>query len=42
MKANFGLMLPLVPPVKHKRERHRAYVTRAMDALARWTDQHLP
>ncbi len=41
MKANFGLMPPLVPPVKHKRERYRAYVTRAMDKLTRWTDRNL-
>ena len=38
MKANFGLMMPLSPLVKHKRERYRAYAERAMDALTRWTN----
>ncbi len=33
MKANFGLMPPLAPPVRNKRERCRAYAARALDAL---------
>lgn len=33
MKANFGLMPPLDPPVKNKRERYAAYAARALAAL---------
>jgi methylenetetrahydrofolate--tRNA-(uracil-5-)-methyltransferase len=33
MKANFGLMPPLSPPVRNKRERYRAYAARAMSDL---------
>jgi methylenetetrahydrofolate--tRNA-(uracil-5-)-methyltransferase len=33
MKANFGLMPPLSPPVRNKRKRYRAYVERAMGDL---------
>jgi methylenetetrahydrofolate--tRNA-(uracil-5-)-methyltransferase len=33
MKANFGLMPPLSPPVRNKRQRYRAYATRALAAL---------
>ena len=33
MKANFGLLPPLSPPVRNKRERYRAYVARAMAEL---------
>ena len=33
MKANFGLMPPLSPPVRNKRKRYQAYVARAMDDL---------
>jgi methylenetetrahydrofolate--tRNA-(uracil-5-)-methyltransferase len=36
MKANFGLMPPLVPPVRNKRERYAAYARRALDDLARF------
>jgi methylenetetrahydrofolate--tRNA-(uracil-5-)-methyltransferase len=36
MKANFGLMPPLVPPVRHKRERYRAYAERALRQLDAW------
>jgi methylenetetrahydrofolate--tRNA-(uracil-5-)-methyltransferase len=36
MKANFGLMPPLVPPVRNKRERYAAYAERALDDLARF------
>ncbi len=33
MKANFGLMPPLSPPVRSKRKRYRAYAARAMADL---------
>ena len=33
MKANFGLMPPLSPPVRNKRKRYRAYATRALADL---------
>ena len=33
MKANFGLMPPLEPPVRGKRKRYRAYVERALGDL---------
>ena len=33
MKANFGLMPPLSPPVRNKRKRYQAYVARAMTDL---------
>ncbi|HHN93829.1 MAG TPA: FADH(2)-oxidizing methylenetetrahydrofolate--tRNA-(uracil(54)-C(5))-methyltransferase TrmFO, partial [Anaerolineae bacterium] len=33
MKANFGLLPPLKPPVRNKRKRYRAYVARALAAL---------
>lgn len=33
MKANFGLMPPLDPPVRNKRQRYRAYVARALEDL---------
>jgi methylenetetrahydrofolate--tRNA-(uracil-5-)-methyltransferase len=33
MKANFGLMPPLKPPVRGKRQRYRAYAERAMREL---------
>ena len=33
MKANFGLMPPLEPPVRGKRQRYRAYAERAMREL---------
>ena len=33
MKANFGLMPPLLPPVRNKRKRYQAYAARAMDDL---------
>lgn len=33
MKANFGLMPPLVPPVRGKRDRQAAYSKRALEAL---------
>lgn len=36
MKANFGLMPPLSPPVRNKRQRYRAYMERALHALEDW------
>jgi methylenetetrahydrofolate--tRNA-(uracil-5-)-methyltransferase len=33
MKANFGLLPPLDPPVRNKRKRHQAYAERAISAL---------
>lgn len=33
MKANFGLMPPLEPPVRGKRQRYQAYTKRAMEEL---------
>jgi methylenetetrahydrofolate--tRNA-(uracil-5-)-methyltransferase len=33
MKANFGLLPPLHPPVRNKRKRYQAYVTRAMSEI---------
>jgi methylenetetrahydrofolate--tRNA-(uracil-5-)-methyltransferase len=33
MKANFGLLPPLSPPVRNKRKRYRAYAARAMADL---------
>ena len=33
MKANFGLMPPLEPPVHEKRPRYRAYASRALNSL---------
>ena len=34
MKANFGLLPDLEPPVRNKRERYQAYTQRALSALA--------
>ena len=34
MHANFGIMEPLVPPVRNKRERYAAYAARSAEALA--------
>jgi methylenetetrahydrofolate--tRNA-(uracil-5-)-methyltransferase len=36
MKANFGLMPPLLPPVRRKRERYRAYADRSLRVLDDW------
>ncbi|MFL7793688.1 MAG: methylenetetrahydrofolate--tRNA-(uracil(54)-C(5))-methyltransferase (FADH(2)-oxidizing) TrmFO [Anaerolineae bacterium] len=33
MKANFGLMPPLEPPVRNKRKRYQAYAERALESL---------
>jgi methylenetetrahydrofolate--tRNA-(uracil-5-)-methyltransferase len=38
MKANYGLMPPLTPPVRRKRDRYRAYADRALERLVHWTD----
>lgn len=40
MKANFGLMPPLDPPVRNKRERYRQYSQRALVALEAWITQY--
>jgi methylenetetrahydrofolate--tRNA-(uracil-5-)-methyltransferase len=37
MKANFGLMPALDPPVRSKRQRYRAYADRALHDLASWS-----
>jgi methylenetetrahydrofolate--tRNA-(uracil-5-)-methyltransferase len=34
MKANFGLLEPLDPPVNHRRDRHAGFGQRALDELA--------
>ncbi len=34
--VNFGLMPPLEPPIRNKRERHDAFAERAMRDLAQW------
>ena len=39
MKANFGLMPPLSPPVRNKRKRHQAYASRAMADLTMTNDK---
>lgn len=36
MKANFGLLPPLSPPVRGKRERYRAYAERSLQMLDAW------
>jgi methylenetetrahydrofolate--tRNA-(uracil-5-)-methyltransferase len=36
MKANFGLLPPLDPPVRNKRARYQAYARRALEALERF------
>jgi methylenetetrahydrofolate--tRNA-(uracil-5-)-methyltransferase len=36
MKANFGLMPPLSPPVRNKRRRYEAYARRALASLDAW------
>jgi methylenetetrahydrofolate--tRNA-(uracil-5-)-methyltransferase len=38
MKANFGLLPPLDPPIRGKRRRYEVYVARAMAALAEITN----
>lgn len=41
MKANFGLLPPLEPPVRDKRRRYQAYVARAMAALMEMTNEQM-
>ncbi len=36
MKANFGLMLPLSPPVRRKQDRYQAYADRSLQVLNEW------
>jgi methylenetetrahydrofolate--tRNA-(uracil-5-)-methyltransferase len=40
MKANMGLLRPVEPPVRNKRERYRAYSQRALDSLERYMRAH--
>ncbi len=40
MKANFGIMPPLQPRVRRKRERYQQYAARALDALQRWLEEN--
>jgi len=39
MHVNFGLVPPLDPPVRRKRERYAAYAQRARDAFDAWRTQ---
>jgi len=41
MKANFGLMPPLDPPVRHKRARYQAYARRALADMEGFIDTTL-
>jgi methylenetetrahydrofolate--tRNA-(uracil-5-)-methyltransferase len=38
MKANFGLLPPLSPLVRRKRERYGAYANRSLEALEQWVN----
>ena len=40
MKANFGLLPPLAPPVRNKRARYAAYARRALADLERFYEDH--
>ena len=40
MKANFGLLPPLQPRVRRKRERYQKYATRALSVLDAWMKEH--
>ncbi len=40
MKANFGLLPPLQPRVRRKRERYQKYAARALAALDAWIQEH--
>jgi len=42
MKANFGLLPPLSPPVRNKRERYQAYAARAMADIKSQTPNPKP
>ena len=39
MHVNFGIMEPLDPPVRNKRERYGAYARRGTQALERYRDE---
>jgi len=41
MKANFGLLPPLSPPVRNRRRRYRAYAERALAVLEAWKETNL-
>jgi methylenetetrahydrofolate--tRNA-(uracil-5-)-methyltransferase len=41
MKANFGLLPPLNPPVRHKRARYQAYAHRALSDMEQFIETHL-
>ena len=40
MKANFGILPPLSPPVRNKRARYRAYADRALSDLEQFITRH--
>ena len=40
MKANFGLLPPLRPRVRRKRDRYQKYAARALAALDAWIQEH--
>lgn len=40
MHVNFGLMPPLDPPVRNKRDRYAAFARRAETAMVGWLDAH--
>ena len=40
MKANFGILPELDPPIRNKRERYQAYADRAVQALQQSLSQH--
>jgi methylenetetrahydrofolate--tRNA-(uracil-5-)-methyltransferase len=42
MKANFGLVPPLSPHVRNKRQRYAAYAQRALSSVDAWKSRHLP
>ncbi len=39
MKANFGILPELEPPIRNKRERYRQYVERSMSALSNFVEE---
>jgi methylenetetrahydrofolate--tRNA-(uracil-5-)-methyltransferase len=40
MKANFGILPPLEPPVRNKRQRYQAYANRALESLERFLGEN--
>lgn len=40
MKANFGILPPLDPPVRNKRQRYQAYAERALEALEGFVESY--